>query len=262
MSDFDFDPQTREYSKVNAYWLGCASQLAYRSAGKQEKALKIWGLQRNRGFDDGDTQAFAAENDKMIILAFRGTEPDNIVDWITDLDAFLTAGPVGRVHEGFLAALNHVWPELWAYVHNHRRGRALWITGHSLGGALAVLAASKLLLERQEPINGLYTFGQPRVGDFQFANAVETACKSFYFRYVNNKDVVPRVPLRTMRYADAGTLKYFDENGKQGDEPGWWLDRLAERLTGDLTDVLVPEGLVDHDMAAYVAGLRTARGEK
>src|SRR5574337_1265194 len=107
MRDFDFDANTRTYSRKNAYWLGRASQIAYSTPDKASAELKTWGLTTFEPFEsqEAGTQAFVAGNEDLLILAFRGTE-DNIRDWMTDLDIELVGGPGGKVHEGFYAALS------------------------------------------------------------------------------------------------------------------------------------------------------------
>jgi hypothetical protein len=67
----------------------------------------------------------------------------------------------------------------------------IWITGHSLGGALAVLAAAVLKFEAGRDIAGLYTYGRPRVGDNAFCEALDAALTGRFFRYVNDQDIVP-----------------------------------------------------------------------
>jgi hypothetical protein len=74
----------------------------------------------------------------------------------------------------------------------------VFVTGHSLGGALAVLAASVLLSEGRQQIAAVYTYGQPRVGDPEFSAAFDAKLGALTFRYVNDLDIVPHVPLTRM----------------------------------------------------------------
>ncbi|WP_433929417.1 lipase family protein [Sorangium cellulosum] len=85
----------------------------------------------------------------------------------------------------------------------------LYITGHSLGGALAVLAAAAICRERsladvREKLCGVYTFGQPMVGDEVFAGVFEPMFGSRLFRHVYRRDVVPHLPPKT-----SGKLTHF-----------------------------------------------------
>lgn len=255
MRDFDFDVRTRDYSKKNAYWLGKASQVAYHAPEQASAEFWAWGLSTCKYFDNKETQAYIAGNNDLLLLAFRGTE-GNVRDWMADLDIDLVGGPGGKVHEGFLTALSCVWRDIWAYISKERSSRALWVTGHSLGAALATLAVAKLRLEKDEPVNGLYTFGQPRTGDREFAKNFDADFERQAFRYVNNNDIVSRVPFRAMGYSHVGTFRYFDENGTQREDISWW-DKVVDRMQGRIEDLLEPgtDGLKDHFMANYVACL-------
>jgi hypothetical protein len=86
--------------------------------------------------------------------------------------------------------------------------RKLWVTGHSLGGALAVIAAAEF--EGVFPVTGLHTFGQPRVGFSAFRDFMNAHYAGRFFRFVNDDDIVPRVP---PGYSHVGTLMHFDSHG-------------------------------------------------
>jgi triacylglycerol lipase len=274
-----FEITTREYSRPNAYWLGNAARLSYHDPATIQTAVAAWGLDELLFFDKLETQAYIAGNDKLLILAFRGTTA--LLDWIFDARIDLIGGPAGRVHEGFNVALSFVWLDIWNYIKEQRRGRSLWVTGHSLGAALATLAVAKLRLERDEAVSGLYTFGQPRAGDLEFARVFDLDFGQQTFRYVNDQDIVSRVPLRLMQYSHIGTFKWFDEHGVQQDQADWWdivtnrirepIENLIPRLL-PVTDSLIPrfearvpkrlqpkvEAIEDHSMDQYVANLETA----
>jgi triacylglycerol lipase len=82
-----------------------------------------------------------------------------------------------------------------------------------LGAALATLAVATCG-EEAKPVHGLYTFGQPRVGGKSFARNFDLNFKSRAFRFVNNNDVVTRVPTRAMGYRHVGQVLVFDSSGK------------------------------------------------
>ena len=128
-----------------------------------------------------------------------------VADLKTDIDIWLTDWQQGgKVHRGFKEALEEVWPDLLPYVRKlHKKGCKIWITGHSLGGALATLFAS-----RYESAQGVYTFGSPRVGNKVFKKNFEVKI----YRIVNNEDIVPQVPL-PIRYVHVGELKFIDSDG-------------------------------------------------
>ena len=147
-------------------------------------------------FDVGSTQAFLArrksetERDKMLVLAFRGTEK-RLEDWKADLKAKLVPArdevKIGRIHQGFQEAYYSV-ENLIEGALKRFPGEPLYITGHSLGGALAVVATRFIDANN---IAACYTYGCPRVGDLELASVF----KSPIYRIVNAADLVPRLPL-------------------------------------------------------------------
>ncbi len=274
MSGFTFEPEAEGYSRENAYWLGRFADLAYAEPETIGQAVNELGLTRFAFFDSRrtDTQAFLAANRSVIVVSFRGTQPAKLLDWMTDLRAELVEG----VHRGFRTALDGVWSEITDAIESAKGPRGslvdlarlgpsaaavpgLWFTGHSLGGALAVLAAQRML-QAQRPVEGLYTFGQPRVGGREWVGTLNMAFGQRYFRFVNNADVVPRVPLRAMGYAHAGALRYFDAKGAMHDDVGWW-ERLLDRFQGRIEDLgrLGLDDIKDHSMAIYVKCLQKQR---
>jgi len=271
MTNLEFDASITRYAPQNAFRLGAAANLAYQDADEIEETAESWGFGNFRFFDREETEAFLVHDDRAIILSFRGTEPTHLQDLLADAKLLLTDGPFGQVHRGFLAALEAVWPQIDAEIRrvkDEARERVettgqgevptLFVTGHSLGAALATLAVAKLRVE-DRPVHGLYTFGQPRTGDRAFAREFNADFKSQTFRHVNNNDVVTRVPPRTFQYSHVGTLRYFDVNGDIHEDIGWW-NRFLDRVRGRLEDLgdLGTDGLKDHDMARYMKGLEKA----
>jgi triacylglycerol lipase len=257
MIGFSFKPDTTRYEPQNALGLGKAAKLAYADAATIKTTAATWGFDKFEFFDKRETQAYAIANDKMIIIAFRGTEPEKLEDWMTDADLDFVDGMGGQVHEGFNRALTYVYQDILAKIAEFQtNGQSLWFTGHSLGGALATLAVAKLRYENDKPIYGLYTFGQPRVGNRDFERTFNGDFKPRAFRFVNNNDVVPRIPLRLMKYSHVGTFVYFDNEGNIHSDMGWWY-RLLDTFTGRIEDFLKPgtDGIKDHDMEKYVANL-------
>ena len=146
MNPFDGFSLSPNYCQVNALALAQVSKLAYEPRGIIERIAWAWKLDLQY-YDQDDTQAIILENQDFLILAFRGTEvdPDDI---LTDLDFWKVSGPLGgKVHRGFRAALDDIW-ELpdgpFHHIDNMMRSREkkpIFITGHSLGAALATMAS-------------------------------------------------------------------------------------------------------------------------
>ena len=264
MPTFTFKPDTTRYEPQNALWLGKAASLAYQSDTVIQQETSAWGFDKFRFFSRRETQAFTIANDKMIITAFRGTEPTNLKDWMTDADLNLIDGPGGKVHEGFKRALTYVCQDIRNTISGFQRnGQSLWFTGHSLGAALATLAVATLRYKEDKPVYGLYTFGQPRTGDRDFERTFNLDFKPQAFRFVNNNDVVPRVPPRELGYSHVGTFLYFDADGNIHSDPSWWY-RLLDGIRGRfdsvkdrIDDFLKPgtDDIRDHSMDRYLENL-------
>jgi triacylglycerol lipase len=235
-----------------------AADLAYRNEAEIKTTAAHWGFTRSNFIEspsggEWDTQAFVASNADAVLVAFRGTEPKELKDWITDADVIFAHTEVGPVHYGFWAALQSVWESLSQTINSHQdRGQSLWITGHSLGAALATLAVARLRLNLK-PIHSLYTYGSPRVGSLEFTDRFDQDFGDFTFRYVNNSDVVTRVATRAMGYSHVGTSLTFDAAGTVHADMHFW-NKLLERFKGNLDEFL--HGKVapfnDHAIANYV----------
>lgn len=156
------------------------------------EALKKADFELLESFAEGGTEAMLAQLkshegfDGMLVLAFRGTQP-GIKDVLTDIKADLVnADCGGMVHRGFLEAFDKVKQQITDALQLHK-GQPLYITGHSLGGALAMLATRMLA---SDSIGACYTYGCPRTGDDEFFKGIKTPV----YRVVNAADGVARVP--------------------------------------------------------------------
>lgn len=115
------------------------------------------------------------------------------------MDGIMNSQP--SVHLGFLKAFNAIIPENDAQeltqVLQSLNGKSIWLTGHSLGGAIASVAAS-FLISIQLPISGIYTFGAPRVGNKAYRDYLNQKLTYKYWRFMNNHDLVPDIPLPSL----------------------------------------------------------------
>jgi hypothetical protein len=196
----------------NARTLAVASDLAYlgETEGKPAYANQL-GLEA-RLFSVGNTQAYLATNDDHIVVAFRGTESpttiEGLKDWLLTDAANLLMVPEGRLgtdlaaagvgakfHQGFVTAIGDIWDPLFEAVTTEmkKNERPLWLTGHSLGGALALLAAW-LFKRKFIRVHQVYTFGGPMVGNKLAIQAIDREFPGKIFRYVNHPDPVPKLP--------------------------------------------------------------------
>lgn len=185
--------------------LGLASRLSYRTEAEvTQVAATGWGLEA-RMFSVDDTQCFAARVGSNAFIAFRGTESRG--DWLGNLNMLSTTRPYGVVHRGFLSAFQVIAGPLEQLL-NTWNATAIWLTGHSLGGALATIAAAEW--HGRYPIAGIATFGQPAVGKGTFGDFMKRNYSGRFFRYVNDDDIVPRVP---PTYRHVGQLIHFNAAG-------------------------------------------------
>ena len=263
------------------------------TAGDLDTNFQRGGLSYEKiGGTNGDwnapgTQAVFAWRDQYAILAFRGTEIDDPDDKLYDADIRLAHEPDYRpatddpapalghiasithlfslpclVHQGFQRALKEVWEKAHERVLNYRRGHPgaeICFTGHSLGGALAVLAFSRFA----DPDISLYTFGCPRVGDGAFRDRVMSNPGRGIYRYVNYNDAVAHIPLEGLLYEHAPTqCCRIDENGRLGPADGSFkgdIESLRASVIalprsirlGDLDKIPAPPSVVDHSPARY-----------
>ena len=257
-----FNPGATGHSHANAYWLGVAAELAYSDASAFKAAVADWGV-TCRHVSVGSTQAHIASTRELTIVAFRGTEPSP-GDIATDAKfRRIRWSGAGEIHEGFHAATDGAWPEtLKAVVALSQPGQRIWFTGHSLGGALAVLAAMRWANEGRTPaIAGVYTIGQPRVGDAAFSAAYDRALGKLTFRYINNRDPVPRVPMRILGFKDIGTAMHFDDKGRLEKSSSLWLRLLEAAFTdNEKIKTELKKAVGDHAAKKYVECLRRAAG--
>eukprot|EP00249_Psilotum_nudum_P022347 c28480_g1_i2 orf=166-1689(+) len=225
----------------------------------------------NDYISDYGTQAFVfmdkPKDAELVMIAFRGTEPFNARDWITDVDfSFYQIPGLGNVHVGFLEALglcNRKDLNSFLQLTEHCQGSVdaptsglpnhliddvtkplafddiskdvkellkanpkakLYITGHSLGGALSALYATMILYINDTSIiqrlAAIYTFGQPRIGDQGVADFMDKLLEQQqipYYRVVYCNDLVPRVPpdLKILEFKHFGYCCYYDNFYRQ-----------------------------------------------
>lgn len=281
---------------VKAAWAAEASMLAYARYGrKRMDHAELCANFANGGltckpignWSASGTQAVFAECKEFAFLAFRGTEVDDPKDGASDANlipvyeadyrpAPAVHGPALKhlsfiaqlyetpcfVHLGFQLALNEVWREVHECVTSYRAlhpGVEICFTGHSLGGALAVLAFSRF---RDQDIS-LYTFGCPRVGNQAFRDRVLSNYGRGIFRFVNYNDAVAHVPLESLlythvparchRFANDGSLD-LDDGSFKGDVESLRAAVFSLRISPDysnLHDIEAPASVVDHSPARY-----------
>jgi pimeloyl-ACP methyl ester carboxylesterase len=260
-----FVPGATAWSRVNAWWLADSAWIAYNhDANAVRDALRTRAqMDSCEPFSGSGTVCYLATCASFAIVTFRGTQPDDWKDIFSDI--LLKAKPwdVGHAHQGFGKALEPIWKPLEAAL-NLLKDRPVWFTGHSLGGALATLAAFR---RRQHP-GGVYTFGSPRVGNGVFAGNFDGAYLERSVRYVNDHDAVTHVPSEIVafphgRYTHISHLRWINKDGQVGtSEPTVkhfiqdifgnsrvFLDIV--NLSQQNVQITMPDALIDHTPLYY-----------
>lgn len=192
-------------------------------------------------FYDQSTQVVFARHRELpiVVLSFRGTETSQLDDVRTDLKLWKTSlstrgwpAEWGSAHAGFVAAFESVEPLLMKKLEEvEGKGVKIWVTGHSLGGALATMMTARLLRAMDEgkdlQLAGAYTFGSPRVGDKAFAAQFRASASKHGVQAVrvrNGSDAVTALPGAMLDYEHVGTLAFLEEGKLQvapAEEPGY-----------------------------------------
>lgn len=268
------------YNPFAALLLSAASAWAYSGEDTLDTMLRVSGMVNPK------SQAFSVENGALFvhgqaffvhsdensdenrvgILVFRGTEFGGVTltDVFTDINTETVWYPDAAgssVHGGFHRSFKYLWHQLVpALADAADKIDHLFITGHSLGGALAVLATCELAdgstlseevrSDLQSKFRGLYTFGQPMVGDHRFAARFGALVGEMTFRHVYQSDVVPRLPPRTTgRFAHFGR-EFFGTRA----EP--WRERDVPIRQVFAATVSIPVGLLAFVLGQLPAGRR------
>jgi hypothetical protein len=261
-----FDVASTRYSAINAWWLSEISRLVYRHGATRKlpkdrrQILAEVGFIEREAFDVDGTQGSIIEaapgsiHPPMAVLAFRGSE--EFKDWLTNINSVPVPWEgAGLVHNGFRGGLNAVWERIEGLLTTMTV--PLFYTGHSLGAALATVAAAR------KPPRATYTFGGPRVGDAHFASTFEM--KQLY-RVVNNRDVVPTLPPPPI-FRHAGEQHYVSSAGSMLVNPSLAVvdtDRLRKDPTYDDHRLLIqaPQFIADHAPVNYVAHMERMVGRE
>jgi hypothetical protein len=283
-----FHPDDPWFNRANALYHAHASDIAYNRApaAAAHERLGLDGI----GFLNKltRTRGFLGVCDTHAVLAFRGSDPVTLPNWLTDVVVKLVAHAEydGRVHHGFSSVLKHTWGKV-AQLIKQIDDKPLFLTGHSMGGALAVLTACRLAKMGRAPV-ATYTYGSPRVGDHTFCAGYTLPT----YRVVNRLDLVPEMPLASVTrflpkpqqpregnekllgrlkrmvgrvpcYGHVNTFVYIDRDGEViegADVEPWHVHAVARALA--TRGKSFHEGITDHLISNYIRGLEGYVGKK
>jgi len=182
-----------------------------------------------------------------LVLSFRGSE--NLQNWVENLKIAKTDRNMScagcKVHSGFYDCWRSLSRPMVAELRALRASHplaAVYVTGHSLGAAIAMLAAYELEFEQHIPVAGVYTYGQPRVGNHAFRSFYNAGAPRRTWRLTHWRDPVPHLPLRSMGFVHIGTEVWWDE--------GWHSGRVCDG-SGEDTSCADSVGYIGLDFSIY-----------
>lgn len=224
------------------------SAIAYKNEKPAITAAKKLGFAWVQLISKGGAEVLVAKDRNDLWFAFRGTEPSKLNDVMADLKVIKnTAKAGGKVHGGFQEEVNDLWMDIVKELeHNDQLKirKDVYMTGHSLGAAMATISATRYQPEE------LFTFGSPRVGGKHFVKNI----KCDHYRFMNNNDIVCRIPPAWLGFRHHGEMIYFNRFGEKGVKPTW-----ADMLYGILNSwkrFKFFDGVVDHGMPHYVKAIK------
>lgn len=279
---FSVPPKEQPYDRTlhpnHAVWFAYCSALTYADHPAITKvAQEFWKFSAVHFFENEETntRAVAFVRPEFVIVAFRGTEsaenwntnlnfslrqltecdvvisPDISPDWLSKV----------RLHRGFDDALQTILPRLLSFLEDLLRTssnpRAIYLTGHSLGGALAQLAFVHILISSRcsFDVNGITSFGQPRVGNQALCEFLEAHAPCVLQRVCNRGDIVPSLPPpKPYKFKHSGNVVFIGQDGELTYDPtGWELGtQRFQRVAGSLG----AGGINDHRQYNYVNAMQ------
>jgi len=230
------------------------SAIAYMNETAATAAAKKLGMLQVTLITNDGAEALVCKNRDSLWIAFRGTEPSKLNDVMADLNVIKnTAKAGGKVHGGFQKEVDDIWIHIVKILdHNDQLKvrKDVYITGHSLGAAMATISAT-----RYQP-KELFTFGSPRVGGVHFIKNI----KCPHYRFMNNNDIVCRIPPAWLGFRHHGEMIYFDCDGMKATGPTW--RDFFKGVGQSWKRWKFFDGVVDHGMPNYVKAIKKLAKEK
>jgi|TARA_R110000782_G_scaffold2315_1_gene9170 triacylglycerol lipase len=230
------------------------ASISYNKPSKVKTEAKKLGFTTVEFYDKDGAQAYRFGNKTDLVVACRGTQPTEFNDISADLKAMpVIAETLSRVHRGFKAEVDMLWPRVMADIMGLKGKRELWFCGHSLGAAMATIMASRCHFNDKVPNpQELYTYGSPRVGWRRYVKSLSVV----HHRWKNNNDIVTTVPLRLMGYVHHGTQHYINAYGKYISLTKW--QRVKDKLNGMWMGLKKGkvDNFSDHSMTEYIKHIK------
>ncbi|MGI9443202.1 MAG: lipase family protein, partial [Rubripirellula sp.] len=234
------------------------AMVSYNDPNEAGRAAASLGFPDLAFYERDGSQAYRFRNQYDCVIACRGTEANEWNDIRADARASsVLSETVGRVHRGFKREVDDLWPMLETALMCNQQ--PLWFCGHSLGGAMATICAGRCLLSHIDSNpERLFSFGSPRVGNPRYTQYT----KLDHLRYVNNNDIVTRVPPGWFGYRHCGNEIYLDRRGqiRKSGFAGKTRDRWIGFWRGLLNGKIDP--FEDHSIHQYITVIAQALDEE
>lgn len=196
------------------YTLAALAEIAYANAEEQQKRAKAIGAITVQPLAFGSSEGFVASDDRTVVISFRGTQ--GIRDIVTDTLGFPAFMRGGVVHHGFSRAIGSIYKSAIEAAKkqgalDEKPNKTVWVTGHSLGGAIACGFSMEASKEKKLDVDGIVTFGQPLVMSTSLCQFMLDQYGSRYLRVVNGVD-----PITTLvnLYRHAGARAQIHDDGE------------------------------------------------
>lgn len=230
------------------------SAIAYKNEKAAVADCKKLGFPWAKLISKDGAEVLVAKDRNDMWFAFRGTEPSKLNDVMADLKVVKnTAMAGGKVHGGFKQEVDDVWMDILEELEHNDQLKVrkdVYMTGHSLGAAMATISSTRYVPEE------LFTFGSPRVGGPRFIKNV----KCPHYRFMNNNDIVCRIPPAWLGFRHHGEMIYFDRFGNHSPKPTW--SDFFYGITQSWKRFKFFDGVVDHGMPNYVKAINKLKKAK
>lgn len=240
-----------------SYAMACFAQAAYKDDCSE--LFAEYGFTKNYKFLDKDgAQGHVVCSNSEILITFRGTQPDHINDLLADLDTVPKKNGPGKVHEGFRKEARKLYDQVIQFVKDNHEIDSIFITGHSLGAAMATYTAQELNWLKMGDEIKLFTFGSPRLGDYDYVSAMDVE----HHRFVNCNDVVTHVPPAAIGFKHHGNLHYINFYGNI--RPLSKYQRFKDSLRShwkSIKNLHFFDVINDHSMDNYISKLKKIKDE-
>lgn len=188
------------------------SQLRPKKKIKQQ--LETWGFRKHKIWSQWwyGVRVYVAEHEDFVLVGFRGTKTltQNISNaMFAQVEA---EGFAGQAHRGVFDAYLRTRKKIRQLILDHGGGnKPLIFTGHSRGAMMATLFSLDALSLGQK-VESVYAFSQPRLGDQQFHDYIQSKIGDRYYRIENKDDIGPQIPPTADESEAIGQLVLGDEN--------------------------------------------------